>query len=108
MAAFDCRLRQVSVPRHCAIGFFGTKGLQERLFLRISDLLDVSVGVNNDFHSIFAKSVSGSWIVIFLKRIRDRLIHIHPFTYTNIKTLLYCYMLYYAGWVLRDIIVYWP
>ena len=59
MAAFDCCLCQVPVPRHCAIGLFGPKGLQERLFLKISDLLlDISVGVNNDFQSIFVKSVS--------------------------------------------------
>ena len=47
MAALGSLLRQLSAPRHHAIGLFGPKGVKERLFLRVSDLLDAAVGINN-------------------------------------------------------------
>ena len=61
MAAFDCHLCQVSVPKHLSDGLFGAKEVKENIsplvylapkkqrgdFLRISDPLDVPVGVNN-------------------------------------------------------------
>ena len=50
MAAFVCRICEVSVPRHRAVRLFSTKAAMERLSLRISDLLDVPVPVN-DGHS---------------------------------------------------------
>ena len=47
LATFICRNCQVSVPRHRAVRLFGTKATTERLSLRICDLLDVAVGVND-------------------------------------------------------------
>ena len=44
---FDCHLYQVCVPRCCAVGLFGLEGVKKRLFLRISDLLDVPVDMND-------------------------------------------------------------
>ena len=55
MAAFDCRLCQVFVPRHRAVGLFGPKGVKKRVFIRISDLLDVPVGMNDVFPEFVAK-----------------------------------------------------
>ena len=47
MATFECRLCQVPIPRHRTVSLFGPKLEKERLSTRISDLLDVPVGVND-------------------------------------------------------------
>ena len=66
MTAFDCCLCQVSVTRYRTIGLFGPKGVKERLFLTISDLLDVPVDVNNGVSDNIFESASESWIIVFL------------------------------------------
>ena len=50
---FSLLLCQASVPTHLSVGLFGPKGVKERLFLRISDLLAVPIGVN-DGHSEYS------------------------------------------------------
>ena len=47
MVAFVCRNCQVSMPRYHAVRLFGTKAATKRLSLRICDLLDAPVGVND-------------------------------------------------------------
>ena len=47
MAAFQCRICQIAVPRHRAIDLFGPKVVKEKLCCRISDLLDVPVSAND-------------------------------------------------------------
>ena len=89
-----------------------SKRIQSRLqcgqAFRISDLLDVPVGVNDCVSECIYEKYKRSWIVVIPKCVRDRLIQIHPFTYANISMLPYCYALYYVGQVLGDITVYQP
>ena len=47
MAAFQCRICQVAVPRHRTIDLFGPKAVKEKLSRRICDLLDVPVSAND-------------------------------------------------------------